>query len=148
MIAVAPEIRFPGKYVVDEEGCWLWTGALHPKGYAKFQVYGKSERAHRWAYQTFVGPIPEGFDVDHTCHSSAPWCEEVICKHRKCVNPAHLEAVSRKEHGRRSRHAQKDECKYGHPFDEANTIVRKGKRWCRACGLKAVLRYQAKVRAL
>lgn len=40
---------------------------------------------HRWVHLRFIGPIPEGYDVDH------------LCSVRNCVNPDHLEAVTRTE---------------------------------------------------
>jgi hypothetical protein len=50
--------------------------------------------AHRLANGHFVGPIPNGLVIDHTCRESA------------CVNPAHLEAVSNAENLRRGRVAR------------------------------------------
>ena len=81
--------RFESKYVVDAlSGCWLWSAGLNTYGYAQFsadgEVYG-----HRWSYKRFVGPIPDGLQVDH------------LCRTRSCVNPAHLEVVTVKENVRR-----------------------------------------------
>jgi hypothetical protein len=45
--------------------------------------------AHRWAYEHFVGPIPEGLEIDHGCFVHA------------CVNPGHLEPVTHQENVRR-----------------------------------------------
>ena len=58
--------------------CWLYTGYITKYGYGKLRVHGKVMRAHRFAYQLFVGPIPEGLIVRHRCHNPA------------CVNPEHL----------------------------------------------------------
>jgi hypothetical protein len=58
--------------------CWIWKGALQRDGYAHFGRNGKTISAHRYVYETLVGPIPEGMDVLHRCDV------------RSCVNPAHL----------------------------------------------------------
>lgn len=92
-----PEERFWSK--VDKDGplpahrpelgpCWLWTGGqnAHPSGNygrawdraKKVYVY-----AHRVAYEALAGPIPDGLDLDH------------LCRVRLCVNPLHLEPVTR-----------------------------------------------------
>lgn len=68
-------------------GCWLWTGAISSTGYGSFsEPVGSAGRvAHRISYALTVGPIPEGMDLDHTCHQ------------RACVNPSHLRPVTRKQ---------------------------------------------------
>lgn len=66
-------------------GCWLWTGACRSMEYGSFN----GTLAHRYSYQTFVGPIPNGLQIDHLCR--------VHC----CVNPAHLEAVTASENSLR-----------------------------------------------
>lgn len=47
------------------------------------------DTAHRVSYELFVGPIPEGYDVDH------------LCGQPLCVRPSHLEAVTPSENRRR-----------------------------------------------
>lgn len=92
-----PRIDNLNQYEVAPSGCWLWTGALWPNGYGKpsIELHG-TRLAHRAFYLEHVGPIPEGFDVDHRCHNADPDCERgEQCQHRRCVNPAHLEPVPR-----------------------------------------------------
>ena len=74
--------------------CWQWTGYVHPKdGYGRIYTGRKSwdEVAHRVMYETLVGPIPQDMTIDH------------LCLNKRCVNPDHLEVVSRAENSRRAR---------------------------------------------
>jgi len=72
-----------------DDGCWEWTGNMR-KGYGRFSltVAYKTKRdvpAHRVAYETFIGPIPDGLQLDH------------LCRNKGCVNPKHLEPVTCRE---------------------------------------------------
>jgi hypothetical protein len=58
----------------DGNGCRLWTRGRDPAGYGKFRAEGRSFRAHRWAYEHFIDPIPAGFLVCHHC-DNPPCCE-------------------------------------------------------------------------
>jgi hypothetical protein len=145
------EERFTNWYAALPNGCWLWTGRVTPKGYAHFQgdAARKVVAAHRWSYEHFKGPIPEGMQVDHTCHNADPTCKGgPTCLHRRCVNPDHLEAVDNTTNFSRSKnhHVNRTHCPKGHPYDEANTIVKPGRRLCRACR-DATNRYYSDLRA-
>ncbi|MFI1942236.1 HNH endonuclease signature motif containing protein [Streptomyces purpureus] len=112
----------------DRSGaCWLWTKALDRHGYAEIKIDRRHYLAHRVSYELFVGPIPPGLVIDH------------LCRVRSCLNPAHLEPVTNRENvlrgeGLAAQNAAKAHCPQGHPYDEANTILRpSGSRRCRAC---------------
>jgi hypothetical protein len=54
----------------DPDGCWLWTGGTLKSGYLRYGWFWGEQRpsvAHRFAWEHFVGPIPEGQRVLHTC---------------------------------------------------------------------------------
>jgi hypothetical protein len=84
-------------------GCWEWTGYIDRNGYGR--LYDRSapkgqrtEWAHRAFYRRQKGPIPDRYEVDH------------VCQNTKCVNPEHLDAVSKAEHAARTmRRLGKDE---------------------------------------
>jgi hypothetical protein len=78
--------RFMLRVVKDAAGCWIWQGYCDRKGYARASecVYGE-QYGNRAAYKIFVGPIPKGMFVDHTCHVPS------------CVNPAHLRLATNKQ---------------------------------------------------
>ena len=110
-----------------EDECWRWVGPMGKFGYGYFTADGRRTVAHRFGYEALVDPVPVELDLDH------------LCRRRECVNPAHLEPVTRQENIRRGeshagQNARKTHCKYGHPFDEENTrFNRNGSRTCKAC---------------
>jgi hypothetical protein len=81
------------------DACWLWLATPNADGYGRFQrrlAPGRYRmvRAHRYAYELLVGPIPAGLTLDH------------LCGHQLCVRPHHLEPVTNGENLRR-RHARR-----------------------------------------
>lgn len=78
--------RFEAKIVrVPIAGCWIWTGAGDPNGYGRFNPRGKPMLAHRFAYEHYIGPIPDGMLLCHRCDVAA------------CCNPAHMFIGTQKE---------------------------------------------------
>lgn len=80
-----------------EDECWPWTAYCDENGYGIFWDGSKIVKAHRWGYERFVEPIPEGLMPDHTCHSPAVCRLGDECPHRRCVNYNHLEPVTNRE---------------------------------------------------
>jgi hypothetical protein len=110
--------------------CWEWTGATTRSGYGTYMFDGYAFRAHRLVYELLVGPIPDGLTLDH------------LCRNKRCVNPDHLEPVTRGENSRRNLLGKRSElCKNGH----RKGITRKGGyRVCRTCvNARARERYHA-----
>ncbi|HYW86255.1 MAG TPA: HNH endonuclease signature motif containing protein [Chloroflexota bacterium] len=73
------------RFVRRTDTCWLWRGAKNPAGYGQFRVGTITAGAHRWAWQWANGPIPDGMQIHHQCHTPA------------CVNPTHLAVRSQRE---------------------------------------------------
>jgi hypothetical protein len=134
-MATAAE-RFWAK-VAKTDTCWLWTAATQG-GYGVFRVSStKQVKAHRWAYESLVGPIPEGLTLDH------------LCRVRNCVNPEHLDPCTtgvntlRGDSGS-ARNARKTHCLNGHPL-EGDNLMRdaRGMRQCRICQRERVRRWMS-----
>lgn len=106
--------------------CWEWKGA-RSDGYGGINIDGHHRGAHRVMYQQLVGEIPAGLTTDH------------LCRNRWCVNPSHIEPVTRGENvlrgvGMSSINRAKTQCHRGHAFDEKNTYIERGRyRQCRRC---------------
>lgn len=108
--------------------CWLWRAARDLQGYGRFKFDGRTHYAHRLAYEQMVGEIQPGLVLDHLCRTPS------------CVNWTHLEQVSIGENVMRGtgvsvRNAAKTVCPRGHDYTPDNTILKAGKRDCRACDL-------------
>lgn len=128
MVAGTIEDRFWHK--VDASGvCWEWTGFKNENGYGVFTVNGRKVQAHRYAYTTLVGPIPDDLVLDHRCRNHG------------CVSPEHTEKVTAAEnilrgYGGPAQNARKTHCLRGHEFTPENTYFygpSGTKRSCREC---------------
>lgn len=111
--------------------CWVWRGLLDEAGYGRFKFAWTFLPAHRFSYETRVGPIPDGLHLDH------------LCRNRRCVRPEHLEPVTEKENNARGNsngrgaafYRAKSHCPQGHAYDSVNTRTwgPRQHRYCRAC---------------
>src|SRR5438128_10930831 len=97
-------------------GCWKWLGSRDHRGYGSYYTgdYLHHPRrgvewAHRFSYNHFKGNIEQGLELDHLCRNT--WC----------VNPLHLEAVTKAVNLGRGTHInrEKTHCKWGHPLSGA-----------------------------
>lgn len=92
--------------VAGPDECWTWRDAPRASDnwYATIRTDdGRVALAHRVSYEIHNGPIPDGLVIDHVCHNRDLSCTRgTTCSHRRCVNPAHLEAVTQEENVRRS----------------------------------------------
>lgn len=135
------EERLLARSVRDpESGCLRWQGAHTPAGYGQISTNGKKVSVHRAAHELWIGPIPDGYDVDHVAARG--------CRHRDCIEPTHLEAVTHRENllrgnGPTGRINRRDTCKDGHEL----TLRPDGKRRCMTCRRARHRAYMAARRA-
>lgn len=97
---------------VDRSGdCHRWIAGHNSYGYGAFRVGERAYGAHVVALWLAGVDIPPGMTVDHV------WARG--CRHRDCVNVAHLEVVPNKVNILRggnpaARNARKSRCEKGH----------------------------------
>jgi hypothetical protein len=129
-VRTSPAGRMWRRVVSESDGCLIFTGSKDAKGYGQVTCMdaGRPLKAHRVAWESTVGPIPDGLCVLHRCDNPA------------CVNPDHLflgtVGDNNTDMTAKGRHAnqQKTHCPAGHLYDET--------RLCRVCRR---LRYTEKV---
>ena len=124
--------------------CWEWTASHNQRGYGQFASGSRKDDtrqlvlAHRHAYLSLIGPIPEGLEPDH------------LCRNHACTNPLHVELISHRLNVLRgvspsAQAAQKTHCPQGHPYSGANLCIRvDGRRQCRSCRRERDRRYRSK----
>ena len=131
--------RYLQKVEKTESGCWLWQGWKSTTGYGVLRMGYGQVKAHRAFYEHFVGPIPDGMYILHSCDTPA------------CVNPEHLRPGTQSDNmqdaasrgrlaGPTAENAAKEACHLGHPL-----VQQKGRRRCYVCANeKARARYAAR----
>lgn len=120
--------------VIDDNGCWLWQGSIGTHGYGSYQgLY-----VHRVSYEHYVGPIPDGLQIDH------------LCKVTRCLNPEHLEPVTNRENIHRGDSpsiliVRTGRCAAGHEMTPENAYIRIDGhgRQCKTCNRLRQRRYRA-----
>jgi hypothetical protein len=123
--------------------CWEWTATTSRAGYGIFAYRGergdpiRTILAHRFAYEFAVGSLPpRGYDLHHRC------------KNKACVNPHHLEPLTRREHVRLTPRQPKTECPRGHAYEPDNLGAnRHGWRVCLICKRDASARERREAKA-
>ena len=122
--------RLLASVTIDQEtGCWNRAGHRVSGWYTQIAIGGTRPArvyAHRASYEHFVGPIPEGLQLDH------------LCRNPICINPSHLEAVTPRENTMRgfsvsANNARKTHCIHGHSLADAWIIKNTQQRRCRTC---------------
>lgn len=107
--------------MISKQDCWLYAKTTTPNGYGTTN----NQFVHRIMYENFVGKIPKNLQIDH------------LCEVKLCINPEHLEPVTRLENMRRYRAKFGGKCNKGHEMTGNNlqVYIYKGKeqKRCRQC---------------
>lgn len=110
--------------------CVMYAGHIRENGYGRTSDH---RVAHRVAWEMWRGPIPRGLVIDH------------LCRNRACINPNHMEPVTRLENVRRGvgisvQCGSRTHCICGKEYDR---ISAQGHRHCRSCDAKRARHYRA-----
>lgn len=89
------------EHTVEEGACLVWTAYRAPLGYGSVRFRGRARGAHVVAWTLFVGEIPPGLCVLHTCDN--PPCVRLdhLFLGTKAQNTADMVAKGRAPNGER-----------------------------------------------
>lgn len=116
--------------------CIIPNRKTDTNGYAMMPFEGRYQGMHRVTWKILNGPVPAGMVIDHTCHNEDDECKGgKSCKHRKCVNPAHLRAVTHLENVQAGQRplANNSNCINGHLVSENLAYRPNGVAYCQSC---------------
>lgn len=108
--------------------CWTWLAGKSDTGYGSFRADGRTWNAHQWAYEHWIGPVPDGLQLDH-----------FFCNDRGCASPFHVRPVTQYENilrgnGVTVKFVGATRCLRGHLLEGHNLIINnRGHRVCRIC---------------
>lgn len=130
--------KHSGHFYLDVE-CWEWTAGTNSKGYGYFWYNGKTIQAHQlaWAFTGHKNPVDQGLELDH------------LCRNHLCVNPSHLDPVTRRTNQRRGLtiagiNLSKSHCPQGHAYNGDNLRINStGGRCCVICARHASKKWYA-----
>jgi hypothetical protein len=97
--------RVTARIVKTPGGCWEFQGCINSRGYGCVSsgAKGKTILAHRLAVLARDGKLDDSLTVDHTCHNASLTCPGgIACRHRRCVNPDHLDVCATGDNTRRA----------------------------------------------
>lgn len=108
-----------------ETKCIQSQGSFDAYGYGRVWIKGKLYFEHRVVFSRAYPKVKiDGKIIHH------------VCRNTKCVNPKHLEALTRKQHAKEhglqgiaKAHSERVVCKLGHVIDGEN----KKQRFCLTC---------------
>ena len=114
--------------------CWIWSGYVSKGGYGQFSVGRKTVLAHRFSHFAFIGDVADDLQVDH------------VCRNPSCVNPDHLQAITRIQNRRRGKDIIGGEvrthCRHGHMLSAENVYEWRGKKACKVCRRNSVRKFR------
>ena len=111
--------------------CWPLQGYSVNKGYGTMTVDTLVFAPYRVAYKLWAGPLDPNLCIDH------------LCRNTICVNPWHMEQVTKglntlRGFGSPAQNARKTHCIHGH---ELPPYVKGGSRVCRICATESARRW-------
>lgn len=111
----------------DANGCWPWNGATSKPDRQGYGLFWPERRttvaAHRFSYEYYHEiDVPSYMDVHHKCYNTL------------CVNPDHLEHLTKLKNTQDYFDDHYPKCKQGHERTPSNTYYRNdGRKDCLKC---------------